>query len=192
MPSEPDAALASELSARAEVDQEIRYRLIDAERKRDMIPVDDPLDAEMHRIFEDNIAWFKTVVDHRGWPLSSEVGEDAARAAWLFTLHGGDLEFVERCAGLLRDAVAHGEADPKDLAWLEDRVNMHKGKPQRYGSQWINEGRGYELWPLEDSERVEVWRAELEIGPVAGRGLPTAISQASFHLTGVVCGTVRP
>lgn len=167
MISKPDTELAAELIARVEADQEIRHRLDDTERKRGVIPWDDPLHAEMHRVDEANCAWFKTVIDQRGWPLSSEVGEEASRAAWLFVQHCGDLAFMERCAGLLRDAVAHGEARSVDLAYLEDRINMHHGRPQRYGTQWHREGDGpLELWPLEDPGRVDQWRAELGIGSI--------------------------
>ena len=45
-------------------------------------------------------------------------------------------EFQRRCLALLTEAVADGEADPGNLAYLTDRVLCAEGEPQRYGTQF--------------------------------------------------------
>src|SRR5690606_30750870 len=72
------------------------------------------------------------IIDEHGWPTRSLVGEDGASAAWLIAQHSDlDVGFQERALGLLREAVADGEADPTELAYLEDRVARNQGRPQR-------------------------------------------------------------
>lgn len=170
--TDQDLPLGEELLRRAELDQDIRNRVIDHERDRGPLPEEHPLQTEWRQIDEDNNRWFKTVIDTHGWPLVSQVGDEAATAAWLFAQHSPDREFMARCLGLMRDAVAHDEAQGKYLAYLEDRVNLSNGRPQRYGTQWRNVGNGLELGELEDPERVDEWRATVGLPSVEEHGRP--------------------
>ena len=63
----------------------------------------------------------------------------AADAAWLMAQHAiHDPEFQRECLGLLEAAVWQGEASPRNLAYLTDRVLVHEGRPQRYGTQFMH------------------------------------------------------
>ena len=83
----------------------------------------------------------------------------------------------QECAALwstLRQSVAAGEAEAKHLAYLSDRVAMHRGRPQRYGTQFVSRDgdlvpRDGDLVPheLEDPARVDAWRAEVGLGSLA-------------------------
>jgi len=46
-----------------------------------------------------------------------------------------DPAFQREALGLLRDAVADGQASPGNLAYIEDRVAVASGQPQRDGTQ---------------------------------------------------------
>lgn len=78
-----------------------------------------------------------------------------------------EIEFQEQCLPLLRAAVAEKDASAQHLAYLEDRVNMRRGRPQRYGTQFTFGANGLEVHTLEDPERVDEWRAEIGLGSLA-------------------------
>ena len=51
---------------------------------------------------------------------------------------------------------------------MEDRMLMDKGEKQKYGSQlrMDNESGEWELWPIEDPEKVNNRRAEVGLEPI--------------------------
>jgi hypothetical protein len=68
---------------------------------------------------------------------------------------------------MLRAAVAAGEASTTDLAYLEDRVRMHAGQPQLYGTQFIHKQQSLRSWTIEDPENLDRRRASAGPGPFA-------------------------
>lgn len=155
-------AVAVELARRVEADQALRAELMSG------VPITPELVQRLGATDAANTAWLKDVVARQGWPTIARVGARGASDAWLLVQHADhDVEFQEHCLGLLRAAVADGQADAKNLAYLEDRVAMHRGRPQRYGTQFVpREGR-LEPWTLEDPSRVDEWRASVGLGPLA-------------------------
>jgi hypothetical protein len=72
---------------------------------------------------DDNTAWLRTAIDEYGWPGRTLVGAEGAHAAWLIAQHADrSPAFQRRCLKLLENAVAAGEAEAADLAYLTDRV----------------------------------------------------------------------
>jgi hypothetical protein len=65
--------------------------------------------AAMAAVDGENLPWLRQVIADGGWPGSSRVGEDGANAAWLLV----------------------------QQAYLTDRVLLHEGKAQEYGTQAI-------------------------------------------------------
>jgi hypothetical protein len=153
-----DHLLAAELLARMERDQQVRTRQ----------PPD--LD-EWLAVDSENTAWLADLIGQRGWPRRSQVGEQAAMAAWLLAQHAdAQPEFQHRCLDLLTAAVAEGEADPGHLAYLTDRVLCADGKPQRYGTQFWNGPNGtgpLQAQPIEDRAHLDERRAAVGLGPFA-------------------------
>lgn len=162
--AEPDwTAVQAELARRVAEDQELRMQLM-GEGSPDMTLIE-----RVTAVDADNTAWMRSLVGEHGWPGRSRVGDEGAGHAWLLVQHADqDVDFQERCLALLRDATAAGEADPKHLAYLEDRVAMHRDRPQRYGTQFRSRASGgYEPYTLEDPARVDEWRAEVGLEPLA-------------------------
>jgi hypothetical protein len=110
----------------------------------------------------------RQIVAEHGWPTHRLVGEDGAEAAWLVAQHADfDVDFQERAVALLRPAVSAGQADPKDLAYLEDRVAVNRGRPQRYGTQVrCRDGAPAPATPLADPAAVDERRARIGLGPL--------------------------
>jgi hypothetical protein len=152
--------LAQELAAMVAEDQRLRANIED---------LDDDCLMEMSRVDYANTARLEQIIDEHGWPGKTLVGERGAHDAWLLVQHAGHrLDLMQRALGLLREAVARGEAEAKQLAYLDDRVRMCEGRPQRYGTQRRSTAGGpVRLWPIEDEEQVDVRRAEVGLPPLA-------------------------
>jgi hypothetical protein len=164
-----DAELRAELLRRAGEDQRAR-QTISRSRSRSPEPgeyreIPDEVRV-MLRVDEANTAWLTELTATRGWPGRTLAGEDGAHAAWLMAQHA-DRRSQRTFLDLLRAAVAAGEADETDLAYLEDRVRMHAGQPQRYGTQFINDAQGLRVWTVEDPENLDRRRASVGLGPFA-------------------------
>jgi hypothetical protein len=145
--------LRTELLARADRDQTARKSLPPAQRDQQWEQVIAPVDRA-------NTARLRQIVAEYGWPGYALAGVDGAHAAWLLVQHA-PAEFQEECLPLLEDAVAHGDAAPRDLAYLTDRVLMHRGEPQIYGTQYqVMDGR-LSLWEVRDPDRLDQRRAAL-------------------------------
>src|SRR6266545_453181 len=97
----------------------------------------------------------------RGWPARTLVGEDGAQAAWLLAQHADQDPALQRAfLDALRSAVAEGEASPAHLAYLEDRVRVHAGQPQLYGTQFTVTDGEFGPYPIEDPQRLDERREE--------------------------------
>jgi hypothetical protein len=150
-----DAALRAELLRRVEKDQAARGAY-DSDAMREA-------DAE-------NLPWLKQVVAERGWPGSSLVGVDGAHAMWLLVQHAtADIPFMRHCLGLLTAAVEAGEASATDQAFLTDRVLLHEGGQQVYGTQLTRRGGRWVPDNLRDPDSVDERRAAVGMGPLAER-----------------------
>ena len=147
-------ALRDELLARRDKDQAARNRLTGP------AGWDQELAAEVARTDAENTARMKQVLATHGWPGKSLVMQDGARAAWLLVQHADtDLAFQKQALGMLEDAVAKGEAEAADLAYLTDRVLVGEGKPQRYGTQFHTIDGKLVPRPIEDEANVDLLRA---------------------------------
>jgi ribosomal protein S27E len=150
-----DEALRAELLRRVEEDQNAR-KPPDFDRMREA-------DAE-------NLPWLKAVVAERGWPGRSLAGVDGAHAMWLMVQHATeDLAFMRECLDLLTAAVAAGEASATDQAFLLDRVLLHEGEQQVYGTQMTRRGGQWVADNLRDPDGVDERRAAVGMGPLAER-----------------------
>jgi hypothetical protein len=160
-------ALAGELAAMVERDQELRNRIVAKPGERPQMTNDDMM--EMARVDVANTDRLREIVDEFGWPGRSLVGAEGARHAWLLAQHADkQLDFQRRVLALLEDAVAAGEAKPKHLAYLADRVRIAEGRKQLYGTQMYG-GPDAELapFPIEDESRVDQRRAEVGLEPLS-------------------------
>ncbi|MEZ6139481.1 MAG: DUF6624 domain-containing protein [Zavarzinella sp.] len=106
----------------------------------------------------------KEILKKHGWPGKALVGIDGAHAAWLLVQHAdSDSKFQEQCLKLMQKA-PKGEVDPKDIAYLTDRVLVAAGKPQRYGTQLRAD---FQPMPIEDESQVDQRRTAIGLPPLA-------------------------
>jgi hypothetical protein len=137
-------AAAAEIADLAAKDQEMRRAAV-ADPSR--------WDAEVDRR---HAARMKEIIAEIGWPTVSKVGRRAAHQAWLLVQHADhDVDFQRECLRLMNEA-PEGEVSSAGVAYLEDRVRVNEGRPQRYGTQFHTNERG-ELVPrpIEDPEGLD-------------------------------------
>jgi hypothetical protein len=147
-------ALHDELVKITNDDQQARKTRVD-----DMKPDDWKRMAEVDRIHEIRI---REIVDKAGWPGIKLVGADGSQCAWLIVQHC-PLDFEEKCLPLLKRAVYENDASPMNYAYLFDRVQMFKGLPQSFGTQF----RDDKLWKIEDLHHADERRKKVGLGPLS-------------------------
>ncbi len=115
-----------------------------------------------------NLKRLKHIVTQDGFPTRSMVGDDGVDAAWLLTQHAdSDPAFQSRILKILTVRVRQRAFDTGEFALLTDRVLIHQGKPQRYGSQFGNDGSGLKPGKMEDPGHVDQRRASVGLGTLA-------------------------
>jgi len=125
------------------------------------------------------------IVRKTGWPGRTQVGRDGAHAAWLLVQHADhDLELQRECLALLERAVAEDEATAREYAYLADRVAVWEGRPQRYGTQFLDP---HTPRPIEDEAHLDERRRAVGLEPMAdyrrlmAKRAPTSTDAGSQH-----------
>lgn len=109
-----------------------------------------------------NIAWIDSLMQVRGYPGKSQVGEGTARAAWYVIQHSDRIdEFLPQIEAVARS----GELPFRLYAMMLDRQLMGQGEPQVYGTQGMSFFQGTPdeiemLWPVADPDNVDSLRRE--------------------------------
>lgn len=171
-PSARDIEIATDLVAMRDADQQIRGLFLAS------IPDVEPrteervawLNAERDRLDRLHVERLKAIVaEVGGWPSRSRFGPLASQSACAIAVHGiQDFEFMAEAGRLMEPMARTGEADVECWAQVTDRVLVHEGRPQRWGTQL----RGEELdgvfhWgvaPVEAPEGLLERRAEVGLG----------------------------
>jgi hypothetical protein len=157
-----DEALASELIALGQAEQALRRKLSDSRGAPDLATL-----HELSALDERNTQRLIAIVDARGWPTRSLVGVPASGAAWLILQHSPDQEFQQRMLPELERLMRAGEVRGAEYALLYDRVQMHAGRPQRYGSQFVTRDGVMAMHECEEPARLDERRASVGLGPIA-------------------------
>ena len=108
----------------------------------------------------------KAIVQEYGWPGIHVVGNDGALAAWVLLLRGYDIIFMQACLILMHRALHENDVEPGTVAFLEDRILVRTGKPQRYGSQYHRVDEEIIPYPIDDEAHVDERRATVGFMPL--------------------------
>jgi Family of unknown function (DUF6624) len=109
-------------------------------------------------------AALRVILDRFGWPTRSMVGSKGASAAFLIAQHNEALQ--HEVLGLMQ-ALPPSEVSPGERAMLEDRVRVHDGQPQRYGTQLtLDSGSVMRFDPIEDIAHLDARRVEVGLPPI--------------------------
>lgn len=114
----------------------------------------------------DNTAWLAEIVTQQGWPRLSDVGEEAATGAWVLAQHADMQPESQRMFHeAMAEALEAGEASPRLFGYLEDRVRVNSGRPQLYGTQFLEDASGMRPRPIESPNRLAERRADVGMDP---------------------------
>jgi hypothetical protein len=150
--------LAEELLAMARADQEYRKGWFD---HRDEAEYQEGL----KRLDNKHFARLEEIVTVYGWPSRSLVGGAASHGAWLLVQHSS-LELQKKCLKLI-EALSPQQNDPRQMAYLTDRVRMGEDKPQLYGTQYYRKDEDITLYDVEDPDHLDERRASVGLGPAS-------------------------
>ncbi len=128
----------------------------------------DGYNPEMRTMHEANADALAQIVAERGWPTEERVGADGAEAAWLIVQHAISRPALCRTTLIELNRLADaGKAPRWQAAYLEDRIRVFEGRPQRYGTSfdWDDEGQ-ISPRPIEEPEQVEERRRMVGLGPL--------------------------
>jgi hypothetical protein len=136
-------------------------------------------------INEKNLGELEILLVKNGWPKRSEVGPEAAGAAF-FVLQHSNAEAQQKYISMFEECCRENEASWQQYALMFDRMRMNQNRPQRYGTHSYLDpkaGSTNELYPLEDESRVDEWRNEIGLEPLkdylARRGIKYVPSSAA-------------
>ena len=163
------AGIKSKLEEILELDQKFRTSYMQLWKKYgyqslEMIEVQ----KKMNEQDSSDLQYVSNIIDKYGWISYDTIGFKANQALFLVIQHS-DSATQEKYLPILREAVKENKAFGHQLALLEDRVLIKKGKKQLYGSQIQCDSTGNNCWilPIEDERNVDKRRANLGLQPLA-------------------------
>ena len=112
-----------------------------------------------------NLIKVKAILDKYGWLGTDVVGEQGNSTLFLVIQHS-NLPTQEKYLPMMKEAVKNGKASGADLALLVDRIEMHNGRPQIYGSQINVKDGKYFIYQIIDEPNVNKRRAEVGLQPL--------------------------
>jgi hypothetical protein len=159
-----DKALIARLQAIHERDQKPRHDFLFAYQTK-AVDLLDSLVREMQIADSVNLIEIQDILQTYGFPSKTIVGTNNS-VIWLVIQHS-DVEFQKAYYPMLRQAAEEGELSWDNIALLEDRIAMHEGRPQRYGSQVVENSEGeLVIYTLLDKDSVDIWRAAVGLPPL--------------------------
>jgi hypothetical protein len=167
--------LEQELTERMKKEQDIRMEVMpmvaeyqkSGKGKMALIPKI----LKMNNIDEENQAWLTQMLENCAW--SDELSDEANNAVFLILQHAEDT-MQEQYFPLIEEKMEAGIISKSDWATMLDRIKMHNGEYQVYGTQtFANLEEENIVWPVEDPDNLEERRAEV--------GLPSM--EAYFQLS---------
>ncbi|HXN97542.1 MAG TPA: DUF6624 domain-containing protein [Candidatus Acidoferrales bacterium] len=121
-----------------------------------------PYVPRMEEVHKRNASRLRELIALHGWPAEDIAGKDGCEAAWFVAQHAvGEPKFQRDALKSLQACVAEGRVPAWHAAYLEDRIALHEGRPQRYGTQWVDDPRDGRVrpWTLADPENIDAIRA---------------------------------
>ena len=156
-----DEILREELKMMQAEDRRVREELLQAGE------LGEGYAPRMEAIHRRNASRLKEIIGQHGWPDRDLVSDDGTLAAWFIAQHAiGDPEFQKRALTLVQEKVSQGKVPGAQEAYLFDRIAVHEGRPQRFGTQSLPWPDGkYRRWKTEDPEHLNDRRAAMGMPP---------------------------
>ena len=149
-------SIADEIIGLVQDDESVREKLLQMGELRGGYHPD------MEVIHLRNAKRLREIIAEIGYPTISKVGKVASNSAWLIVQHAiGEPNFMDDCYELLLENIA--DINLANLAYLYDRIQVFRSRPQRYGTQLTSCGNVY---PVEDTSTLNILRKRMNIPPL--------------------------
>jgi hypothetical protein len=127
------------------------------------------LDQRLQDMDRRHTAELKSLLKHHDWFTISRFGAEADKQAWLLVQHADlDREFQKEVLRRLERYLPSKDTQPRNYAYLYDRVATNEKRRQRYGTQGQCTGAGqWQVNPLADPVEVDKLRAKVGLKPLA-------------------------
>lgn len=151
----------NELQKMASEDQEIRAKLAGSGA------VDTMLAMQMLTQDSAHTRALKSMLHGRPWFSENELNTQDQISAFLLLDHSPDTALQALALPILKQqAIKLGKRSEQMVALLEDRVLVHQGKPQIYGTQVRVEGDSLIVYPIADSVNIDSRRSSIGLPPL--------------------------
>jgi len=159
--------ISKKIDSLVELDQDNQRKLIDAVNNLEDEGLIKKLNEISEQTYRDNCeAVSKIFNEIGGYPDSEKVGKKSSYNFWLLVQHCDKMpEFQKSVLKHLKVAVKEGKADPKNMAYLTDRVKKNFNKRQIYGTQVFRDSNGtYKPYPIYKIKKVNNRREKVGLG----------------------------
>lgn len=160
--------LDKKLHAVLNSDQQIRKKAIAIFQSTTGIEKKIEFQHQLDSVDQANQKFVFAILDSMGWP--SGLSSVANQAIFLVIDHA-KLEDQKKYLSLVKEQSNNGTLEKSAYATLYDRILMHSGKKQIYGTQTILQNRDQEgevllIWPIQDAERIDSLRKSVNLPPL--------------------------
>jgi hypothetical protein len=103
----------------------------------------------------------KSLIKKYGYPKKSIIGEKTMRNFWLLIQH------QDFSPELQKNCLKNCDFEPRNKAYLTDRILVNSGKKQLYGTQFYKNEKGeMEPHPIEDEANIGKRRQKMGLEPL--------------------------
>lgn len=99
----------------------------------------------------------------------SQFGENTSHYAWLLIQHLGkqNIDVMEKYLQQMKNNSS--DFNKRNIAYLEDRVNVYNKKPQRYGTQGYQtkDKKFWKFKPIVDIVNLDIYRNSMDLEPLS-------------------------
>lgn len=168
-------SLKIELDSIYRIDQAYREIMMNQQKKDSLAKVENlssqgvqqRINSKLKEIDSSNIRRVKQIISQLGYPGKSLVGEPTNEAAWYVIQHSNS---IDQFFPLVEQAGKNKELPFKLVAMMQDRLLVHQGKEQLYGTQARcdnppagsvgNQQPDCYIWPIKDAAQVNKRRQQ--------------------------------
>jgi len=118
-------------------------------------------------IDEPNTKRITEIFDQIGFPNTAKVGKDGLQAYMILLQHATSDDLRVKSSEPITEAFKNKEIPPLDYANFVDRLRLHQGKKQLYGSGFEFKDGKLVMNPVEDPKNLEKRRMEIGLPPLA-------------------------
>jgi len=160
--------LQKTIDSLATVDQQVQQDVMEAAMAGKSRQEIQPLMDKQFEVMRRHKPLLEDILRTHGFPNYALVGKTSSHNFWLLVQHcDDDPAFQRQVLALMKEEVRRGNADPRDYAYLVDRVNLNTGKLQVYGTQVDYQDGKAVPRTLQDAGRVDQRRKEVGLKPLA-------------------------